>query len=131
MEGRLFVVSILCFTLPASKGLRFASYYLDEMVLQRHVESTVWGFDALLPNLESSLDCIASDGQQMPLKRITTHLKDKDVWELRLPAFEGGTVCDIKVYNEDNTIVLKKVVFGDVWLCSGQSNMHFNTIRTR
>ena len=117
---------ILCLLLNTANGLRFASYYLDRMVLQREPASaTVWGFDELLPGVEASLDCVAPDGSAMSLPKQTPHQTGDDVWELRLSSFPGGTVCDIKVYDGVETISLKEVSFGDVWLCSGQSNMHF------
>merc|ERR1712241_757470 len=96
------------------------------MVLQRKPSSaTVWGFDALLPDIESSLDCIAGNGEPMPLLKPTPTRTDENVWQLKLPPMAAGTVCDIKIHDSIEAVELKKVSFGDIWLCSGQSNMHF------
>ena len=38
----------------------------------------------------------------------------------------AGTKCDIEVFSGTDVIVLSDVLFGDVWLCSGQSNMAFS-----
>lgn len=48
-------------------------------------------------------------------------------WKVALPATEGGfTKYDIKVSSASGeNAVLSNVVFGDVFLCSGQSNMQF------
>ena len=35
----------------------------------------------------------------------------------------AGSKCDIEVVSGTDVIVLSDVLFGDVWLCSGQSNM--------
>ena len=37
----------------------------------------------------------------------------------------AGTKCDIEVFSGTDVITLSDVLFGDVWLCSGQSNMGF------
>jgi len=43
-------------------------------------------------------------------------------WRAQLPAQKPGPVADIEVAG-DNTLTLTNVLAGDVWLCSGQSNM--------
>ena len=44
---------------------------------------------------------------------------------MEVEAIKGGAVCNITVTLSDNDVKLKNVLFGDVWLCSGQSNMVF------
>jgi sialate O-acetylesterase len=122
---RSFGIVILCILFHAACGLRFASYYLDQMVLQRAPASaTVWGFNELLP-VESYLDCVASDGKAIDKLKLSPRQTEEDVWQVKLPAFDAGTVCNIRISDGLETIELREVIFGDVWLCSGQSNMHF------
>ena len=126
MVRLLIIFTVFCFFLRNSNGLRFASYYLDQMVLQREpAHATVWGFDELLPETKSLVQCIAKNGALVSLFNPIPHQTGENVWELKLPPIPGGTICDVSVYDDVETIVLKEVIFGDVWLCSGQSNMHF------
>ena len=44
------------------------------------------------------------------------------IWNLRLDPRPAGGPYEIVLRNDENT-VLQNVLFGDVWFCSGQSNM--------
>ena len=44
-------------------------------------------------------------------------------WIVSLEPIESRDVCKIEIENNFNVIVLDDVTFGDVWFCSGQSNM--------
>ena len=44
-------------------------------------------------------------------------------WVVNLDPINSGEVCKIEITNIFNTITLEDVMFGDVWFCSGQSNM--------
>ena len=44
-------------------------------------------------------------------------------WKVQLPAQKAGPVPDIEVSGSTNTLTLTNVLAGEVWLCSGQSNM--------
>ena len=44
-------------------------------------------------------------------------------WIVTIDPINSGDTCKIEVENNFNIIVLEDVMFGDVWFCSGQSNM--------
>ena len=44
-------------------------------------------------------------------------------WIVTIDPINSGDTCKIEVENNLNIIVLEDVMFGDVWFCSGQSNM--------
>jgi sialate O-acetylesterase len=44
-------------------------------------------------------------------------------WKVQLPAQKPGPVPDIEVAGPTNSLTLTNVLAGEVWLCSGQSNM--------
>jgi len=47
-------------------------------------------------------------------------------WVAVLPAMKGGsTAYSVSAMAGNNTVSIKDVLFGDVWVCSGQSNMQF------
>ncbi len=45
------------------------------------------------------------------------------MWSLKLPTPKAGGPYDLSIRHGDSTITLKNVLIGEVWLCSGQSNM--------
>ena len=52
---------------------------------------------------------------------------DGTVWEVIFPTAQGnGNICSIQIEQEASLILLENVVFGDVWVCSGQSNMEWS-----
>tara|TARA_B100000609_G_scaffold199623_1_gene205116 strand:- start:11884 stop:13221 length:1338 start_codon:yes stop_codon:yes gene_type:complete len=52
-------------------------------------------------------------------------------WELTFPALTAGTKLQLLVKSPTQQIVVKDILVGEVWLCSGQSNMAWPLIRTK
>ncbi|XP_023678267.1 sialate O-acetylesterase [Paramormyrops kingsleyae] len=102
--------------------LRFASYYGDHMVLQQAPESAVlWGYGAS----GSKVVVTVTNGTSNQTK--TTYVKN-DIWTVTLePVKAGGpySLVATQISNSSMTVKLTDVLFGDVWLCGGQSNMAF------
>ena len=105
---------------------RFANYIQDHMVLQRAPQrAIVWGFGDLgtLTTLRINDKTYTTVSQSEP-----ANAQNESIWSVTLdPVSEEGPF-DIHVTqpltNGTNvTITLRDVLFGDVWLCSGQSNM--------
>ncbi|MCX8019184.1 MAG: sialate O-acetylesterase [Chitinophagaceae bacterium] len=84
----------------------------DGMVLQRDVPLTIWGYAAPSEKVTVSFRN----------KKYVTVTANDGVWSLRiLPQKPGGPFN--MVIQGLNRIELKDILVGDVWLCSGQSNM--------
>lgn len=92
----------------------------DNMVLQRGEPVTIWGWAS-------------------PKEKVTVTFKNKSYsavatadssWKVQLPAQAAGTGYDMLVRGK-NQIRIRNVAFGDVWLCSGQSNMVINMERVK
>jgi len=105
----------------------FGSVFQDNMVLQREPQSAkVWGFGQLGYEVTLQLE---EESYTVPVEE---HM-DEYIWMVNLPPHPaGGPHTIIATQNavpEDNpdslTIELQNVLFGDVWLCSGQSNMEY------
>lgn len=54
-----------------------------------------------------------------------TTVDETGVWKVLLEAEASAGPFSIVALSESKTIHLNDVLFGDVWLCSGQSNMVF------
>ncbi|XP_029571407.1 sialate O-acetylesterase isoform X1 [Salmo trutta] len=119
----------LCFltilgSLYASGGrFRFASYYGDHMVLQKAPERAVlWGYG---PD-DTEVTVFLSGGpvtNNAPAVSVAA-----GIWRVTLDPMEAGGPYNVTVVFQNNhSITLTDVLFGDVWLCGGQSNMAFTT----
>lgn len=92
--------------------VRLNTLFADHMVLQRDRPIRVWGW--------------ADPGEEVKVslagKQATTKTGADGRWSVELPAMEKGEDLDL-VVSGMNTVRLKNVIIGDVWVCSGQSNM--------
>jgi sialate O-acetylesterase len=110
----LAVVAELC---PAARAdVKPHPLISDGMVLQQGAKCTLWG--TADPGEEVSADLDAGE------KIGTTAVKaDKDgKWSLALPPSKAGGPYTLTIKGK-NTVTLKDVYVGEVWVCSGQSNM--------
>jgi len=102
----------------AESALKLASYYADHMVLQRGPQKAVlWGF----ADQAGSTVTAHVQGQGSPV----TATVSNGQWKLLLPAITAPGPFTIDVTSPEGHLTLHDVLFGDVWMCSGQSNMEF------
>ena len=106
----LFVFSF--FAAWAVGEVRLPQLVSSNLMLQRDAPAVLWGW--------------ASPGEAVSLTfRKATYKAVADSsgsWEIRLPAQKAGGPHTL-TFRASNTITISNVLFGDVWLCSGQSNM--------
>ncbi len=104
----------LAFSTETCAEISLPKLFTDHAVLQRDVAVPVWGWAS--PGEEVTLSI---DGQTLKTKA------DKDgQWQLRLASHPAGGPYDM-VLKGENALVLHDILFGEVWLCTGQSNMQW------
>lgn len=111
---------IFCFFLanflPAFSTLNFDRVFSNNMVLQRGKPITVWG--SALPG--SRIQVFFAG-----LQRHTETLPDS-TWKVTFPAMKVCAIPqNLTLKTENEEVVLRNIMIGDVWLCSGQSNMEW------
>lgn len=99
-------------SIPAGADVRLPSVFSDHMVLQRDAPLPVWGW--------------AQAGEQVVVEfrgqRQTTTATANGEWKVELkPAAAGGPFA-MRIAGT-NSVELQDILVGEVWLCSGQSNM--------
>jgi sialate O-acetylesterase len=115
-------ICILLIGPPARADVSVPTIFGDNMVLQRDVAVPVWGQAAAGEKVTVSL-CDAS----------ASTIADKDgSWSVKLPAMkctarQTGAAMTI---TGKNTITLKNILIGEVWVGSGQSNMEWQLRRS-
>ncbi|MBT1697586.1 beta galactosidase jelly roll domain-containing protein [Fulvivirgaceae bacterium PWU4] len=115
-----FFSCLLMLSAFASRAdVRLPQIFQSNMVLQRDVPLNVWGW--------------ASPGEEVTvtLSMRTASVKaGKDgKWLVKLPALAAGGPYGMIVQGR-NRIVLADILIGEVWLCSGQSNMQWRIDQT-
>ena len=94
--------------------LRLANIFGDGMVLQRNDSINIWGWSK--PEDEVS---VFLQGDEY------NTISNKDgKWLVQTRHYSAGGPFNLKVKNSSEELFCKDVYTGDVWLCSGQSNMH-------
>ncbi|MGE9271650.1 MAG: sialate O-acetylesterase, partial [Verrucomicrobiales bacterium] len=98
-------------------ALSLASPFTDHMVLQQEMPVPVWGWSTPGAAVE-----VMFDGQQLK-----TTATAEGAWRVVLEPLEGSYEAEsLKVSSAGETVTLEDVVVGEVWICSGQSNMQFS-----
>lgn len=107
------LISVSC--QPEDKRkLKLSPLFSDHMVLQQKQDIAFWG-------------------EYSPMKKITVNgswgdeasieSDENGDWKMTLKSPAAGGPYSIKVISADSTIVIDDILFGEVWLASGQSNM--------
>jgi sialate O-acetylesterase len=103
---------ILCFNLPLSAQIKLPKLISDGMVLQRDTKVKIWGWASPQENI-----LLSFKGNQY-----ATIADNNGNWTIEMPPQKAGGPFVLELSGKNN-ITLKDVLFGDVWVCSGQSNM--------
>lgn len=109
---------ILGLSVAARGEVTLPAMFSDHMVLQAGVAAPVWGWAA--PGEEVS---VSISGQT---KTVTANAQGE--WHVRLESLKAGENTTMTVKGR-NTVVIRDVLVGEVWLASGQSNMHLNFLQ--
>lgn len=120
MKKNLFILSFF-FILPwvhVMAGIRLPAVIGSNMVLQQQSKATLWGWADPGENIKvtaswsTAIDSVTatSDG----------------TWQIKLatPAAGGPYTITLRGWS---TVVLNNILIGEVWVCSGQSNMEWSS----
>jgi sialate O-acetylesterase len=110
------VVLMLLLVKVTTAQLKLPALVCDSMVLQREQPVKIWGW-----SLKGSDVHILFKG-----KKYQVGPDKENKWELTLPAMKAGGPFTMTIETSGDTRIIKGIAVGDVWLCSGQSNMGFN-----
>lgn len=101
----------------------FAPMFGDHAVLQRDCALPLWG--AAAPNAEVLVALLDSGGVQVATATATSDANGK--WSAVLPPHPAGGPFSLRaVCLPGAPAISRDILFGDVWFCSGQSNMDMN-----
>jgi sialate O-acetylesterase len=116
---RLILVLAIFSAASAHAEVKLPAIIGDNMVLQQGVKVRIWG-------------------NAKPGERVVVTLKKKSAntvadpqghWQVWLDPLKAGGPIEL-IVKGDNVLTIKNVLVGEVWLCSGQSNMEWPLINT-
>jgi sialate O-acetylesterase len=117
-RSKVFWIFLLLVTAQCYSQLKLPKLISDGMVLQRNASVKIWGWSA--PHENVRIDFMDSVFYSMANKH--------GEWEIRLSDLNAGGPFEMKIVASD-TFTIKNVLIGDVWVCSGQSQMDINMKR--
>ncbi|UAY56951.1 sialate O-acetylesterase [Arachidicoccus terrestris] len=116
IRTRILITAILALFLLSGYGqITMPRFFSDHMVLKSDTTTAFWGW--------------AQRGQPVFVKAswmedtIKTVALGTAKWKIDLPTAKAGGPYKISVICRNDTLVLNDVLLGEVWICSGQSNM--------
>ena len=112
----LLLTSFALVCLPAQE-VRFPGFFGDHMVLQRQAPIPIWGW--AVPGEEVTVS-LGEAGE-------TVKADASGRWDVKLPAQEANhTGLKLSATAASGSKSINDVLIGEVWLCSGQSNMEWS-----
>jgi sialate O-acetylesterase len=109
--------SLTCAAHATTTALQLAKLFSDNMVLQQEKPIRIWGFDA--PGTDVTVT-LTGQSQQATADK-------EGAWRVALPAMKADGKKHTLTVQGSTTITLQNVVLGEVWICSGQSNMEWGS----
>ncbi len=112
---RILLILLLCIQSAAFAQVRLARLFSDHVVLQRQKPIPVWGW--------------ANAGEKIKITMAGQTLQTKagadGKWTVKFTPLEAGGPHTMHVTAKSGTATVQDILIGEVWLCSGQSNMEW------
>ncbi len=113
MKHLFLAVLVLAGFAASGAEFRMNRLFSDHMMLQRDQPAVFFGFAP--PNSKITVAFAGKSAE------CTADAEGK--WRAQLPAFPAGGPFEAQITCGEKSIVLKDILLGDIWFCSGQSNM--------
>ena len=119
---RLFLLCILLISISCMPELfaiiRLPPIMSSNMVLQQNSQATLWGWSSPTERF------VIISSWKTTVDSVTAFNSGK--WKVKINTPPAGGPYTITIKGRMNTIVLENILIGEVWICSGQSNMEMS-----
>jgi len=109
MKTKLSILFVIVFSLASFSKVKLPKLISDGMILQRNTNVNIWGWADANENI--SVSFIGST--------YNTIADNEGNWKIVLANLKPGGPYQMQI----NSITINNILVGDVWICSGQSNM--------
>lgn len=119
----IWLIAMIWSNIAEGGTLRLASIFTDHLVLQRNILVPVWGWGK--PDQIVTVDLAGQTRE--------TKVAADGSWNVKFSPKSAGGPYELTVKGKNPAAILKvqDVLVGEVWLCSGQSNMAWPVRRTK
>ena len=119
-----FLLMFLSYTVAFGQ-VKLCRLFSDHAVLQRQKPLPIWG--SAQPN--ETVSVRLNSDERSETQRTTADTEGS--WRVTFPPFEAGSAFKMSVETTSDTVTVTDILFGEVWLCSGQSNMEWTVANTK
>ena len=113
-----FFLLFIFFTTKSFAIIRLPPIMSSNMVLQQNSQATLWGW------ADPSERFTITSSWKNSVDSVTAFNNGK--WKAKISTPSAGGPYTITIKGRIETIVLENILIGEVWLCSGQSNMEMS-----
>lgn len=117
IRNQFLVLIFLILSFSISAQVKLPALVSDNMVLQQNAKVNLWGWAS--PNEKINI--------QLGWQNTSTEViaDPEGNWKVAVDTPQGSEKAYSITINASNKIVLNNILIGEVWICSGQSNMYF------
>ena len=109
----ILLVSVISVS-PVFAEIKLSSIFCDNMVMQQQTEAAIWG--------KSTKNATVKVSTSWNNKSYSTKASTNGDWKIKVATPKAGGPYEITI-SDGKAMKLKNVLIGEVWVCSGQSNM--------
>lgn len=109
------VIAMLLISFQMNAKIKLPALFTDNMMLQQKANAPIWGWS------ENNANVTIKTSWNSKIYKVKADTSGKWKTALQTPSFGGP--FSIEVVEGTEKIIIKNVLIGEVWLCSGQSNM--------
>ena len=120
MKKLLFALFFIPYILFAQQSLRLPSVLSDHMLLQQNSEVKFWGW----ADPRTTIKIVTTWNEDT----VVVNASEKAKWETTIETPAAGGPYTIDVFTKNKSITIQDVMIGELWLCSGQSNMEYSAM---
>ena len=114
MREKLFIALLMAGSMSARAQVKLQPLFTDNMVLQQQADVPIWGEDKAGKKVTVTTS--------WDKRKYTTTTAANGKWKVSVATPKAGGPYSITI-SDGKTVRLNNVLIGEVWLCSGQSNM--------
>ena len=113
----ILILTGMIFQFPVNAGVKLPALIGNNMVLQQNTAINVWGW-------ADAGEKVSVQSSWLSIPAIATTAADGK-WNVKISTPTAGGPYIMIVTGRDYSITIGNVMIGEVWVCSGQSNMEF------
>lgn len=113
--SRLILAAFLSIGIETYAKVKMPAFFSDNMVMQQLTDANLWG----TADASSEITVIPSWDN----RAYKTRADKNGNWKITIPTAAAGGPYTLTVGDGAEPVVINNVMLGEVWLCSGQSNM--------